>query len=1545
MDFDPLNSPSRPEPCLDGIPDLKSWTGPVSFSSPPRSSPPAPPAIVVTDDSPLIDLTSPLPFRRVGGPSNAFEPRPLTLSAMHPTRATSTSSRTGSNSPTSIWEDRNGVHDVDSAGFDEGPSFFHLPPSRAPAPSSEGQDPVEFEGGKLVSFIQDSPPRVVRTIRHHLVSSSSGPKSTNDENVPPIAETSSEGKSEGSENAVGKKGRSKRPSYGGGGGKKWGVMARIAQDKADGRDSGDNVTPDPQTRSSTLSVVRRTLGPDSSVVRPGDVSTIHFDTPADVSLIADEGGSFFLKPDFDESVLISPSGPPIANRARIGGPSERNGKGKVGKAGKLRLSRIGEEDDEGERSDDRHRRSATSTSAPRRLHDDGLGEKKRSDPDRRGLGIPPPPIEDESAGMTTLFQAQLANPLGTIHKADATRDGDLDDVSTSRFVVPSSFDDTSLIVSTKALDPLYRSFSTSTLPRQFDSSRVAVDASRSLFVDRSVALAPGRSLARVDESEPVKSNKANSLLPPSSSSSSILPPELVSPVKRTRFPPPSPSLMSFQTPRAAAPSRSSSSSSALSSRPRALFDQADSASSGIKRDRHVAIRTEAKGNSSRSDESDDEIAGMDQPTAMGEMTTFWGWDKGGLGAESILANGERTGETTTAIIDQLPPTGVLKAETTRTIELSLPAPLLPRSKSTSALNDTNGRSTTTKRDESAIDLMRMEEPSMLREADDTRFDSLSRSIAVEHARSGSGGLGSASIGRPGAKDAQPVQSGADRLRARLDELRKAKSSAVSSPRPASSALAPSTPVPATVKATNRRFVSLLDQTPAPGPSFSTLSKTPPGPSFSTLSKTRDGPGQEPARRPGKELGRSKTEPIVGTLIALETPRPASASASTASRTSSTTDGPTSTRRIRAPRPSTLVVRPPATPSASSQDVSLESGSKTPGERKESTRARLERLREERRTRELAGGSGEMAGFRRSSSATGLDATATAAVKRDSQSRVGTAVGGGGAGSGATGLRRGNSLVDVKSKHPGYDQGVMSGLITLNRFIEVIPQITDPDISGITVAIYEIGCMFGAIAAIFFGDKLGRKTTIMYGMCILIVGAIIMTASNGLAPFIVGRIVGGFGNGLNTASIPALQSELAPPAIRGSLVLISGALIALGIAVAYWVELGCYFVDSTFAWRFPIAFQMVFALITMVLLLGIPESPAWLLKHGDVEGNVEEARTTLANIYKVDRDDEMISGQIDAVQRTGAEVAAFRFRDLFTNGPSQNFRRASLAFVSQMFQQITGINLVSYYASSIFESSLGLSPFISRLMGAVLSTEYFVAAALTTTFVDRLGRRPTMIAGAIGCGLAFVVATALVYQSDRGSKACAWGAVAMYFVYNTSFAFGWLGQTWLYPAEITSVAIRAQANGLSTVANWLFNFVIVMVTPPGFANIGNWLYLVFAIINLGVILPSVYLFFPETAGRSLEEIDVIFAEVYADPSLGYVKHSKTRPSTSGRELDAALETALRAGKVRQSGQVQHLEVAGDEKDRGLLQTRSSSSGRSGAASGRAEKGQTTMREFV
>ncbi|KAK9326081.1 general substrate transporter [Lipomyces orientalis] len=447
---------------------------------------------------------------------------------------------------------------------------------------------------------------------------------------------------------------------------------------------------------------------------------------------------------------------------------------------------------------------------------------------------------------------------------------------------------------------------------------------------------------------------------------------------------------------------------------------------------------------------------------------------------------------------------------------------------------------------------------------------------------------------------------------------------------------------------------------------------------------------------------------------------------------------------------------------------------------------------------------------------------------------------------------------------GYDQGVMGSLLTLKTFTDTFPSIDTSNslpapvrshnstIQGTAVALYEIGCMMGALTTMLLGDKLGRRKIIFIGAIIMIIGTAIQCSSFSLAQFIVGRVVTGYGNGYITATVPMWQSECAKAEARGKLVMVQGALITGGIAISYWVDFGFYFVDSQVNWRFPVAFQSVFAIILVCTVLQLPESPRWLIRHG----NEQEAKSVFSALADVDIHHPVIDEQVREIRATISAEHQGRIRDIFTFTKEKHFHRAMLAFWNQAMQQVTGINLITYYAATIYENSIGLSPLNSKILAAANGTEYFIASWIAFFTIERIGRRKLMLFGAVGQAATMALLTGTAHAADNGNTSAGIAAATFLFVFNTFFAIGWLGMTWLYPAEIVSLQIRAPANGLSTAANWIFNFMVVMITPVAFNNIGAYTYLVFAVIN-AIMVPCVYFFYPETAGRSLEEIDEIF----------------------------------------------------------------------------------------
>ncbi|WWC66761.1 uncharacterized protein I206_100666 [Kwoniella pini CBS 10737] len=478
---------------------------------------------------------------------------------------------------------------------------------------------------------------------------------------------------------------------------------------------------------------------------------------------------------------------------------------------------------------------------------------------------------------------------------------------------------------------------------------------------------------------------------------------------------------------------------------------------------------------------------------------------------------------------------------------------------------------------------------------------------------------------------------------------------------------------------------------------------------------------------------------------------------------------------------------------------------------------------------------------------------------------------------------------------GYDQGVLSSLLTLPAFEEQFPQTANgfggsrsATLQSFLVAIYELGCMAGALSNLYVGDRLGRRHTITLGGCIMIVGAILQTAAVDYAMMLVARVVTGVGNGLLTSTVPAYQSECAKPHKRGQLVLIEGSLITLGVMMSYWIDLGFFFTTGSISWRFPIAFQILLAAIMIVSMYAfkLPESPRWLA----AKGKYAECLAVLAALEGTSVDDKKVmstfNGICDAI--SAEQAGGFGFRELFTNGRGQNFRRMLLGVTAQCFQQICGINLITYYLTSVL-TDLGLGAEMSRIISGVNGTCYFLTSIVALFVIERVGRRPLMFWMALLQSFTMAILAGLYNKSKEDNKPAQVISVLCLFLFNTWFSIGWLGITWLYPAEVTPLRIRAPANALSTASNWIFNFMVVMATGPMFANIGWGTYALFAAINGIIICPVVWIFFPETKKYSLEEIDIIFALGHNEKKspVWYSKRPEDIPEAGSKEAERIL----------------------------------------------------------
>ncbi|OAG42299.1 hypothetical protein AYO21_03467 [Fonsecaea monophora] len=441
---------------------------------------------------------------------------------------------------------------------------------------------------------------------------------------------------------------------------------------------------------------------------------------------------------------------------------------------------------------------------------------------------------------------------------------------------------------------------------------------------------------------------------------------------------------------------------------------------------------------------------------------------------------------------------------------------------------------------------------------------------------------------------------------------------------------------------------------------------------------------------------------------------------------------------------------------------------------------------------------------------------------------------------------------------GYDQGVMSGVVISKYWLA---QMDHPSslMVGTMTALYDVGAVFGAIGAAFTGEQLGRKRTLLLGTSALIVGTILMASSYERIQFMVSRICTGIGIGYITSVTPVYQAEISAAAQRGWQVCCQLSTMLGGLMIAYWINYGFFFVHSSAQWRFPLAFQLVFAIYIMLVAPWLPDTPRWLMRHR----SPEEGLAVLARLRGRDEKDRVVQTEKNEIMEAIAieEREEGSWADLFrSNGISAN-KRFYLALGIQFMQQMSGINIVTYYAPTLFSTSLNMTQEMSILMGCFLQLWYIIASFLTWYTIDRVGRRLLFISMALGMCLVLVaeaIAVNRIEAANYHNTSAGVAAVFFVFAFEACFTWGWMATVWVYPPEILPLKIRAKGAALAAGADFLGNFLVVEVTPDGVKNLGWKFYIVWAVLNLANAI-IVWLFYPETGGQPLEAIDTLFAD--------------------------------------------------------------------------------------
>ncbi|KAK5000731.1 hypothetical protein LTR66_000468 [Elasticomyces elasticus] len=501
---------------------------------------------------------------------------------------------------------------------------------------------------------------------------------------------------------------------------------------------------------------------------------------------------------------------------------------------------------------------------------------------------------------------------------------------------------------------------------------------------------------------------------------------------------------------------------------------------------------------------------------------------------------------------------------------------------------------------------------------------------------------------------------------------------------------------------------------------------------------------------------------------------------------------------------------------------------------------------------------------------------------------------------------------------GFDISSMSAIIGTTQYTTYFDN-PHGIIQGAIGSSLAAGSVVGALLAGPISDKFGRRDSIFCGCIFWLIGTSIQVGCTGWGMLIGGRIINGICVGITSSQVPVYLAEIAKKEKRGSIIVIQQLAIEWGIFIMFFVGYGCSFISGTASFRTAWGVQFVPAVILMMGIPFLPRSPRWLAKVG----RLEEAITTLALVQAGgDTEDPLVVAEWEEIISVlAAEREAPKgWRKFFRNGM---WKRTLAGTSVQAWQQLSGANVMTYYVVYVFQMA-GLTGNINLISSGVQYALFLIFTGIVFFFIDKTGRRPLLIYGAIGMGICqFVVGGVLGSYGEsvpggvdgnlnviiRVSGAPSHVVIAFAYLLIIVYALTLAPVAWVYAAEVWSLETRASGMALASVANWLFNFALGLFVPPAFRSISWKTFIIFGVLCFGAAVQA-YFTYPETAQKSLEEIELMF-------SPGGPKPWRTKPGES--RLDLEVE---RVRELQKRGSTSHAtngnnQAIGGEKGLGSI----------------------------
>ncbi|RMY17920.1 hypothetical protein D0867_05688 [Hortaea werneckii] len=444
---------------------------------------------------------------------------------------------------------------------------------------------------------------------------------------------------------------------------------------------------------------------------------------------------------------------------------------------------------------------------------------------------------------------------------------------------------------------------------------------------------------------------------------------------------------------------------------------------------------------------------------------------------------------------------------------------------------------------------------------------------------------------------------------------------------------------------------------------------------------------------------------------------------------------------------------------------------------------------------------------------------------------------------------------------GYDQGVISIINVLPQLHAVIPRAATAFGKSFTTAMLLLGCFIGCWFFPYTMDKWSRKTALLVSAILFNIGGIMMTAAHDYGTLVAGRAIGGLGTGTLALGAPMYISEVSPPNLRGTLLVLESVSIVSGVIISYWISYACKDIPG--------------------LYIFYPYSPRWLA----MKGRTAESLASLCKLRRLPESDDRVQTEYNGILAEVAFQTAVQERrhpGLQPGGLKLELAQAttSLASRKRTDEASALVNAFIYYAPTLFRN-IGQSEEMSLILSGVFNCFQLVGVVIAFALIDSWGRRPLAIHGALGNMVCYLIISALVgtYAGNwDNNESAGWACVAFAFLFITIFGASYSPLGWSLPPEVFPVSIRSKGVGLAVATTWLSNFVIGIAVPPMFEQIGYGTYVFFTIfcamaaVWAFFLVPEVSLSFPkkdhwpqeqglqistQTKGKTLEQVDDAF----------------------------------------------------------------------------------------